>query len=68
MLLYFLTLLVGIQCIKRIKLGVINLENMDIIYHCPLENFDAKFIIDKGIQLDTNICVWIEHKYYKNNL
>ncbi|MEF2919668.1 MAG: Cof-type HAD-IIB family hydrolase [Acutalibacteraceae bacterium] len=47
---------------------VINLENMDIIYHCPLENFDAKFIIDKGIQLDTNICVWIDNKLYCNKI
>lgn len=34
MLLYFLTLLVGIQCIKRIKLGVINLENI-LVYLIP---------------------------------
>ncbi len=47
---------------------VINLENMEVIYHCPLSYPDAEFIINKGIELNTNICVWIDNKLYCNKI
>lgn len=47
---------------------IINLEDMSVIFHCPLPCSDAEFIINKGNELNTNICVWIDNKLYCNKI
>ncbi|MEE0858834.1 MAG: Cof-type HAD-IIB family hydrolase [Acutalibacteraceae bacterium] len=47
---------------------IVDLSNNETLYHCPLLNKDAEFIIEEGIKLDTNICVWIENKLYCNKI
>lgn len=47
---------------------IINLKDGIIIYHCPLLKSDAEFIISKGLELDTNICVWIDNRLLCNKI
>lgn len=47
---------------------IVDLSNSNTIYHCPLLDKDAKFIIEQGIKLDTNICVWIDNSLYCNKI
>lgn len=47
---------------------VINLKNKKTIYNCPLLNSDANFIINKGLEYNTNICVWSDNNLYCNKI
>ncbi|MGO5078343.1 Cof-type HAD-IIB family hydrolase [Oscillospiraceae bacterium LCP25S3_E3] len=45
---------------------IINLKNNEIIYHCPLDKKDVFYIVNRGIQYNTNICIWSNNKLYCN--
>lgn len=47
---------------------VINLKNKEITYNCPLLHSDADFIINKGLEYNTNICVWSDNNLYCNKI
>ncbi|MEE0929463.1 MAG: Cof-type HAD-IIB family hydrolase [Acutalibacteraceae bacterium] len=47
---------------------IVNLTNNEIMFHYPLLNKDAEFIVKKGIEIDTNICVWIDNTLYCNKI
>ncbi len=47
---------------------IVNLRNNEIVYHCPLQKADDEFIIQAGLTLDTNICVWIDNRLYCNRI
>ena len=47
---------------------ITNLKDGNIVYHCPLTEDDARFIINKGMELDTNICVWIDNRLFCNKI
>lgn len=47
---------------------IVNLANNETMFHCPLLKKDAEFIVKKGIELDTNICIWIDNTLYCNKI
>ncbi|MEE1056861.1 MAG: Cof-type HAD-IIB family hydrolase [Acutalibacteraceae bacterium] len=47
---------------------IVNLANNEMMFHCPLLKKDAEFIVKKGIEIDTNICVWIDNTLYCNKI
>lgn len=47
---------------------IVDLFNNKIVYHCPLQDDDAKFIIQKGNEYNTNICLWSDNKLYCNKI
>lgn len=47
---------------------ITNLKDGSTVYHCPLTENDARFIINSGLEFDTNICVWIDNKLFCNKI
>lgn len=45
---------------------VVDVNNDKTIYHCPLNKEDVQYIISKGMEYRTNICVWVDNKLYCN--
>ncbi len=47
---------------------ITSLKDGSTVYHCPLFKNDAEFIINTGLDFDTNICVWIDNRLFCNKI